>query len=71
MTSYFSADAGDAADPAPEASLDASTGACGDGLVQVGEYNTWSGKVNVHRAPGGSWPLDTDCSSGSGVNTVA
>jgi hypothetical protein len=43
---------------------------CGDAGVAVGEYATWSGKVNVHRGPGMAWTVDTDCSSGANVNTV-
>ena len=61
------ADAADAKDSGADSSV---TGACGAGSVQLGEYTTWSGKVNVHRATAGSWVVDTDCSSGSGVNTV-
>ena len=45
--------------------------ACGPGFVQIGEYATWYGKVNVHRATGGAWIVDTDCSSGADINTVA
>ena len=46
--------------------------ACGTGFVQIGEYATWYGKVNVHRAgSSGTWTVDTDCSSGADVNTVA
>lgn len=44
---------------------------CADGFVPVGTYATWSGKVNVHRAATGSWAVDSDCSSGANVNTVA
>jgi len=46
--------------------------ACGAGFVQLGEYATWYGKVNVHRAgTSGTWSVDTDCTSGADVNTVA
>ena len=46
--------------------------ACGAGFVQLGEYATWFGKVNVHRAgTSGTWSVDTDCTSGADVNTVA
>lgn len=46
--------------------------ACGTGFVQLGEYATWYGKVNVHRAgTSGTWSVDTDCTSGADVNTVA
>jgi hypothetical protein len=43
---------------------------CGDAGVALGEYATWSGKVNVHRGPGMPWTVDTDCSSGSNNNTI-
>lgn len=46
-------------------------GACAMGQRQLGEYSTWSGKVNVHRAAGGSWLVDSDCSSGVENNTIA
>jgi hypothetical protein len=61
------ADAADAA-ATPDATTSA---ACGSGFVQLGEYATWYGKVNVHRATGGAWVVDTDCSSGADVNTVS
>ena len=51
--------------------VDAATGACAAGSTQLGEYATWYGKVNVHRATGGTWLVDTDCSSGADINTVA
>jgi hypothetical protein len=65
-----SADAGDAGDAAtaPDATTSA---ACGSGFVQLGEYATWYGKVNVHRATGGAWVVDADCSSGADVNDVS
>ena len=47
------------------------TGACPSGYTQLGAYATWYGKVNVHRATGGTWLVDTDCTSGADVNTVA
>lgn len=47
-----------------------SQGSCTVGLKQVGEYATWSGKVNVHRSTGGAWSVDSDCSSGANINTV-
>jgi len=65
------ADAADAADATKDSGPDTSTsGACGAGSAQLGEYATWGGKVNVHRATGGSWSVDTDCSSGANLNTV-
>jgi len=62
-----------ALDAAMDSGADASTtsSACGVGSVPLGEYATWSGKVNVHRTTGGAWQVDSDCTSGSGVNTVA
>lgn len=49
------------------------TNPCAGGTF-VGEFATWSGKVNVHRAVTGSvaapWSVDTDCNSGANVNTV-
>ncbi|CAN5849483.1 hypothetical protein BH11MYX4_BH11MYX4_53490 [soil metagenome] len=62
-----------ALDAAKDAGVDSSTtsGACGAGSAQLGEYATWSGKVNVHRTTGGTWLVDSDCSSGANVNTVA
>jgi hypothetical protein len=72
------ADDASAADAALDAAADAAvmpdtsttSGACGAGFVQIGEYATWQGKVNVHRATGGTWSVDTDCTSGADVNTV-
>jgi hypothetical protein len=77
-----SADASPAADGADDAaatdaalipdSSSTTSAACGAGFVQVGEYATWYGKVNVHRAgSSGTWSVDTDCTSGADVNTVA
>ena len=37
---------------------------------EVGQYATWGGKVNVHRAPGGAWEVDSDCITGANANTV-
>jgi len=56
------------AKPAVDAAV---SGACGSGSAQLGEYATWFGKVNVHHATGGAWLVDTDCTSGADVNTVA
>ncbi len=78
-------DAGDLVDASPltdadaavdgaDAALDSAlppTAACGPGFVQIGEYATWYGKVNVHRASGASWLIDADCASGADINTVA
>jgi hypothetical protein len=66
-------DGADAASNADAATApDATTSAaCGAGFVELGEYATWYGKVNVHRATGGAWVVDTDCSSGADVNTVS
>jgi hypothetical protein len=55
---------------AGEADADASINHC-DGGHEIGEYATWFGKVNLHRAPGGVWLSDDDCTSGATVNTVA
>ncbi len=56
-----------------DAGIDSSStsAACGPGSTQLGEYATWSGKVNVHHASGGAWAVDSDCTSGANVNTVA
>lgn len=69
-TSDGSLDAAATSDGAvtPDGSI---TAACGAGSLQLGEYATWYGKVNVHRATGGTWLVDTDCSSGADVNTVS
>ena len=56
------------AKPAVDAAV---SGTCAAGSTQIGEYATWYGKVNVHRETGGTWLVDTDCSSGADVNTVA
>ena len=63
-----SVDATTDAKPAVDAAV---TGACPSGYTQLGAYATWYGKVNVHRATGGTWLVDTDCTSGADVNTVA
>lgn len=63
-----SVDATTDAQPAVDAAV---TGSCPAGYTQLGAYATWYGKVNVHRATGGTWLVDTDCSSGADVNTVA
>ncbi len=64
---------GATSDAASDASAipDASTTACGSGSVELGEYATWSGKVNVHRAAAGAWLVDDDCTSGADHNTVS
>jgi hypothetical protein len=63
---------GAAADAAVVPDSSTTSAACGAGFVQIGEYATWYGKVNVHRAgSSGTWTVDTDCSSGADVNTIA
>ena len=57
------ADARDAATPVQ--------GACAQGKIQVGEFATWSGKVNVHHVTQGAWEVDSDCSSGALDNDLA
>jgi hypothetical protein len=32
---------------------------------ELGRVALWTGKVNIHKSPGGSWVHDTNCSSGS------
>ncbi|MBK6694040.1 MAG: hypothetical protein IPG50_17815 [Myxococcales bacterium] len=64
------------ADASDASSVDAAAAgpllvACGTGKFEIGEYGTWGGKVNVHRNWGGTWSVDTDCSSGNTNNTVA
>jgi len=44
---------------------------CATGTRQVGEYAIWQGKVNIHRATGGTWENDSDCTTGADNNTVA
>ncbi|MDB4998666.1 MAG: hypothetical protein JWM74_6098 [Myxococcaceae bacterium] len=61
----------DAADAAVMPDSSTTSGACGAGFVEIGEYATWSGKVNVHRPTAGAWSVDTDCTSGANVNTVS
>ena len=56
---------------ASNGSVNPQQGACAAGMKQVGEYATWGGKVNVHKSAGGIWSVDSDCSSGANVNTVA
>jgi hypothetical protein len=34
---------------------------------ELGRISYWWGKVNVHKAPGGSWVKDSDCSSGANI----
>jgi hypothetical protein len=41
--------------------------AAGAGSGELGRISYWSGKVNVHKAPGGSWVKDSDCSSGANI----
>ena len=63
----------DAARDASAADADAGSsvqGACAMGQKEVGQYGTWGGKVNVHKPTGGVWSVDSDCSSGAGINTV-
>jgi hypothetical protein len=43
---------------------------CGVGLVQVGAYSLWCGKVNMHTDELGTWVPDPDCTSGCNVNGV-
>jgi hypothetical protein len=63
---------GAATDAAVVPDSSTTSAACGAGFVQIGEYATWYGKVNVHRAgASGTWTVDTDCTSGADVNTVA
>ena len=62
---------GDADADAAEADADAAVVQCEGGLKELGEYTTWFGKVNIHRASGGSWLTDNDCASGADINTVA
>lgn len=59
-------------DAAKDSGIDSSlpAGACGAGSIQLGEYATWFGKVNLHRVTGGSWLVDDDCASGANINTV-
>lgn len=59
-------------DAAKDSAIDSSppAGACGAGSIQLGEYATWFGKVNLHRVTGGSWLVDDDCTSGANINTV-
>lgn len=72
VTDSGAADADAAADANDSSVVDSGgTTACGAGFVQRGEYATWFGKVNLHRATGGAWLTDSDCSSGANVNTVA
>jgi hypothetical protein len=46
--------------------LNASAGAGGE----LGRISYWSGKVNVHKAAGGSWVKDSDCASGSSISPL-
>lgn len=66
----------------PDASIDAADAAVlldatADGALQppcgnyLGEVAAWSGKVNVHRAPGEAWVVDGDCHSGANDVTIA
>jgi len=72
-----SSDAGLDATISPDAAMDSGSdaappvaGACGISSIQLGEYATWFGKVNLHRVTGGGWLVDVDCSSGANINTV-
>jgi hypothetical protein len=47
-----------------------SASTCPGTTTLLGEYATWQGKVNVHRAPGAAWAVDDDCASGAEKNTV-
>ena len=63
-TSDATLDASDAADSGQ------TQGGCGLGDIQLGEFATWVGKVNVHRPTGGVWEVDADCATGGGTNTL-
>jgi hypothetical protein len=72
LTSDGASDGAAATDAAVVPDSSTTSAACGAGFVQIGEYATWYGKVNVHRVgSSGTWTVDTDCSSGADVNTVA
>lgn len=38
--------------------------------VELGRISYWSGKVNTHKSPGGSWVTDGDCQSGALVDPL-
>ncbi|RJS22509.1 hypothetical protein DRW03_14435 [Corallococcus sp. H22C18031201] len=38
---------------------------------EVGRISYWWGKVNVHKAPGGPWTHDADCSSGASLEPLS
>ncbi|PTL80261.1 hypothetical protein DAT35_30190 [Vitiosangium sp. GDMCC 1.1324] len=42
----------------------------GAGGAEVGRISYWYGKVNVHKAPGGSWLKDSDCTSGADIDPL-
>jgi hypothetical protein len=37
---------------------------------ELGRISYWFGKVNTHKAPGGSWTWDTDCTSGANIDPL-
>lgn len=70
-------DAGVVETGAPDAPYDSGSvpNPCPQGKVLLGEFATWSGKVNVHRSVsetgvGAPWAVDVDCTSGANVNTI-
>lgn len=63
-------DASDARDDVLDATDPFGPLQCPATKVQVGEFATWGGKVNVHRSAGGAWAVDADCTSGATNNTL-
>ncbi|RYZ42930.1 MAG: hypothetical protein EOO71_05845 [Myxococcaceae bacterium] len=39
--------------------------------AELGRISYWYGKVNAHKAPGGTWLKDNDCVSGANIDPVA
>ncbi|NVJ21580.1 hypothetical protein HUW62_10160 [Myxococcus sp. AM011] len=52
---------------APQAEDDSRVRALGDKGTELGRISYWSGKVNAHKAAGGAWLKDSDCSSGASI----
>ncbi|MCY1001826.1 hypothetical protein OWM54_32195 [Myxococcus sp. MISCRS1] len=48
-------------------SLSGDVTSLGDKGAEQGRISYWSGKVNAHKAPGGAWLKDSDCSSGANI----
>jgi hypothetical protein len=56
-------------DPADAAAIDAATIDAEPVMVEMPRISYWSGKVNIHRDPGGAW-TNADCSSGAGIDPL-